>query len=852
MQKIFLMPLLTAYIGCMTSVAFSSTLPEKGAASTTPASRWEEAFMTGNGRMGAMLFGNVQNETLVANHCRLFLPLGSRELVPDLSKYLPELRRIIRRDGYQAAMSFLMDKAGEQGFPGLLPTDPLHPGFFVRIKQTPSGKARDYLRTENFRSGEVAVTWSDDRETFSRRLFVSRPDNVIVFSITSDRKGQIECELEFPLPTPVERKTNDNGWRANVRSNLIISERSISRDLVTFHNTYAKGKGGYDVAVRIIPDGGQTRVVDDRVQIKGADGVLMLMRIVPWKTPLSRKESEAWAYCAENPDFKERAGKFEPVPALGDSSVVPYQTQQKAAALLPQLVKSLKILKADYGRLYDSHHKQHAALFDRVSLDLGGGEDRNKSSEELLATAVKEQRLPNALMEKIYDAGRYMYICSAGELPPNLQGIWTGSWIPAWSGDFTLDTNVQLAMKHAFTGNLGELMEGYYRMIEGFYPEWKLNAERTYGCPGYLTNARASNTALLLHWGKWPGVFWTGGCGWLAHFFYDHWQFTGDEAFLRERTVPLLKEVVAFYEYFMLLDPSTGRYEFIPSYSPETGTGITATMDVMVCKDALKSLIHACRILDIDKENIPKWEAMLGRLPEYRINEDGALAEWVPEGGPERYKHRHLSHLHSCYEALDDLDPERSPKLWAAAQEATRRRIHSGGEVSSHGRVHMGLAAAFLRMPEEAYSRLEVMATGKSMYASLMCSHEPNAKIFNLDANGAIPEILHRMLLQSSPGMLDLLPALPKAWPRGEIRGIKARRQITINRLAWDQTARQLTLKLTSERDQKIVLRMPHTRSIRRITTTRDPADIKTTAGSPNQRAVVLKKGKTVDFRIYY
>ena len=129
-------------------------------------------------------------------------------------------------------------------------------------------------------------------------------------------------------------------------------------------------------------------------------------------------------------------------------------------------------------------------------------------------------------------------------------------------------------------------------------------------------------------------IFWTAGCGWLAHFFYDHWQYTGDERFLRERTVPLLKEVVAFYEDFMLVDDTTGRYEFIPSYSPETGAGITATMDVMVCKDALRSLITACRVLGTDADKIPQWEAMLEKLPDYRINSDGALAEWIPDGGP--------------------------------------------------------------------------------------------------------------------------------------------------------------------------------------------------------------------------
>ena len=163
MQNRFLILLLTTCIVCLTDVTFAGILPEKGASSAASTSRWEKAFVTGNGRMGAMLFGDVQNETLVANHCRLFLPLGSREIVPDLSAHLPELRRIIRSEDYQAAMSFLMAKAGEQGFGGLLPTDPLHPGFFIHIKQTPSGKVRNYVRTENFKTGEVAVNWSDDR-----------------------------------------------------------------------------------------------------------------------------------------------------------------------------------------------------------------------------------------------------------------------------------------------------------------------------------------------------------------------------------------------------------------------------------------------------------------------------------------------------------------------------------------------------------------------------------------------------------------------------------------------------------------------------------------------------------------
>jgi hypothetical protein len=832
------------------AAAAEQTLPERGAASREPATRWEEAFVTGNGRMGAMLFGNPTNETLVANHCRLFLPLGNREIVPDLAGDLPEFRRLIREDGYGVAMKFLRQQAAKQSFTKIIPTDPLHPAFFVHIRQPTQGSIRDYVRTQDFRTGEVEVRWSDDRGGFQRRVFVSRTDNVIVFSLRASQRAGLDCRLKFPRPTPAGHKTRDTGWRADVSDELIVSEQELTAERVTYHNTYAMGKGGYDAAVRIVTRGGQAEVVNDQVEVAGADEVLMLMRIVPWKTPLPKEQSEAWAYSPNNPDFTDRVGKYEPVPALAHSSVVPYFRDVDAAALLPQLVRSLSMVKADYDSLLGPHVRVHTELFERVSLDLGDDADRNRTSADLLAEARTSGKLSPALMEKIYDAGRYMFICCAGELPPNLQGLWTGSWRPAWSGDFTLDTNLQLAMKHAFSGNLAELMEGYFRMIEGFYPEWEINARRTYGCNGYLTNARASNTALMLHWWTWPGICWSGGCGWLAHFFFDQWQFTGDNRFLRERTVPLLKETVAFYQDFAVLDERTGRYEFIPSYSPESSLGITATMDVMVLNDVLMSLIRACEVLGIDAERIPQWQAMLAKLPDYRINRDGALAEWVPEGGSEHYKHRHLSHLHSCYEALQDLNREEHPELWKAAQEATRRRIHSGGEVSSHGRMHMGLAAAFLEMPEEAYGRLEVMATGASMYDSLMCSHEPNQRIFNLDANGAMPEIVNRMLLRSHPGSLDLLAALPKSWPKGEIRGIRARQQITIDRLAWDRNGRHLSLSITSDRDQTIGLGMPRVERIQRIDVKQGQAEVTAPAAKARRWGVRLSAGSPVTLLI--
>ena len=748
--------------------------PERGVRSVTPGKRWEEAFVTGNGRMGALLFGSPTNQTFVANHCRLFLPLGNREIVPDLAQDVPELRRIIREKGYGDAMQFFLGKAKERGYPGLTWTDKFHPGMLVNIRQPAEGAIRDYERTENFATGEVREMWRDNRGHFLRRFFVSRTDNVIAIQIS----GPVPCDLVFPA----------------IEHELIESHQETTPEWHLCHNVYRKGKGGFDTAARVIRTN------------EGRD-VLLLIRIAPWKTPMPKEQSEAWAYSSDNPDFRQ-SGVFNPSPPLAESSVVAYRTVEDAKALLPQLKASLADVSADYETLFTPHANAHAALFTRVALDLGGGVDRAKTSEELLDLAKRENRLPAALMEKMYDAGRYMFICSAGEVAPNLQGIWTGSWNANWSGDYTLDTNLQAAIASGCSANLSDLMEGYFRLMENFYPEWRLNAKRIYGCRGFFTNARASNTALELHWGNWSGIFWTAGCGWLASFFCDYAEYTGDRTFLANRCVPLLKEVVAFYEDFLSETDKDGRLIFIPSYDPETGSGINATMDIAVAREMLTKLIAACRMLEIEKENVSRWEALLRRIPDYPINRDGHLPEFP--GKPMRAPHRHHSSLYPCFQGFDPIF-ETDAKLRSAAQATVRAKntaSDNGGEDSSFGRVQAGVSAAYLRMPQEAYSRLEVMAVRRSMNPSLITSHNPNARAFNTDGNGGIPQIVNTMLLFSRPGCLDLLPALPSEWPKGEICGILARGSITINRLAWDATNRTVRVSFTSRTDQTVKVRL--------------------------------------------
>jgi hypothetical protein len=294
-------------------------------------------------------------------------------------------------------------------------------------------------------------------------------------------------------------------------------------------------------------------------------------------------------------------------------------------------------------------------------------------------------------------------------------------------------------MTSVLSANLPELMGGYFRMIEGFYPEWRINAKRIYGCRGYFSNARASNTCLELHWGDWDGVFWTAGSGWLASFFYDYYLYTGDREFLAKRCVPQLKEIAAFYGDFLSETDKDGRFVFIPSYNPETGCGINATMDIAVARQVLNNLLSACRELGIEHDNVPKWEALLAKLPSYPIDDSGQLAEWP--GGGVSPGHRHHSMLYPCFQSFDPI-LETTPSLWKAAQATVRAKIagsDGGGEQSSFGRVQSGVSAAYLRMPEEAYSRLKVMAEKRSMNPSLITSHEPNADITNPTPISGIP-----------------------------------------------------------------------------------------------------------------
>jgi hypothetical protein len=748
------------------------------AVSTKPQATWTSGFLSGNGNLGVVMHGDPHEETLVVTG-KLYLPRGESENVPDLAAFKDEFRKAglaAGRDGPAVVNRMIVEKIGTS----IVQIDPLHPAFTLRLAMRGgSGAPVGYRMTQNFTSGELMVRWFDDQGEWTRRIFVSRPDGVIVMALTGP-KGRVGCELAMEVGHPqVRTETSaEDGWLAA-------------------KNTYVGGKGGYDNLIRIVPSGGRSSSQDGRIVVENADGILLIMHVRSWKAPLPRVRSEAWAFSPEHPNFR--------------SGIV--------TSRLPEMKGALSRLTPDYDQLFAPHAKEHGALYGRVALDLNGGEDRSATSEELLSRAAAEGVMSHALAERLYHACRYLTICSTGDTPPNLQGIWTGTWSPDWSGGYTLDSNLQLGIQSLLSGNLPELMEGFFDLVDSWLPDWRLNARKLFGFRGALASLHASSHCLLLPRPGFPREQTAiGNAGWLLHFYYDYYQFTGDREFLSGRFLPLAREIALFYEDFLAgTEDDEGRYRFYLGSSPEQHTLIAnATYSIAVAKNVLTTLIAACRELDLDEPDIGKWEAMLAKMPPYLVNGAGELQEWSWAGVAEVPNHRHHSQFLPLYQFCE-FDRERTPELWRAAgrafdlkvREWLRRVQGANSNHITHGMMNQGQCAARLGRGDVVYEVVSRMVTRQYVHPGFMMGYWPGPRGFGFDPVGTIPDIVNNALIFAWTDTVDILPALPREWPTGVIRGILLRGQIRVEELAWDIPSKKVRLTLLSMKNQSVSLRFP-------------------------------------------
>ncbi|WP_249350268.1 glycosyl hydrolase family 95 catalytic domain-containing protein [Microbispora sp. H10836] len=398
----------------------------------------------------------------------------------------------------------------------------------------------------------------------------------------------------------------------------------------------------------------------------------------------------------------------------------------------------------DAARLLRDHAAIHGDLSGRVRLRLGG-RDARPGSEDLLARGGPE------LVEAVFAAARYAIVSSVGELPPTLQGVWSGTFRPPWQSGYTLDGNLQAAVAGLLVTGTPELLLPVFDLLERLLPDFRDNARRLYGCRGILVPAHVSTHGRHNHFHPtWCLTFWTAGAAWLSRLYYDYYDHTGDLGFLRERALPFMTEAAEFYEDFL-----DEHGNFAPSYSPENAPSggdaqacVNATMDIAAVRDLLRNLVRAHGESSLDAR---RWQALRDRLPAYRIAPTGELSEWAPPPGltlEDDHAHRHASHL---YPFWYDTGEAADPALRAAGAEAVRRRLEwwrgAESDEMAFGLVQLGLAAANLGMAAEASQALDLLVT-RYWRANMVSTHNRDA-IFNVDVCGGVPALVAAMLVRS-------------------------------------------------------------------------------------------------------
>ncbi|WP_030262110.1 glycosyl hydrolase family 95 catalytic domain-containing protein [Streptomyces sp. NRRL B-24484] len=755
--------------------------PTHGIHDTAPAARWEDAYLGGNGRHGVLVHGRTEDERLVITHHDLVRPdPASGAEPPLLAPVLAEVQDALLA-GRQAEAVAAFGGDWEPRY-----VQSFHPGFAVRVRR-PAAEADGYRRTLDLRTGVAAAEWHEADGWWRCETFVSRADDVVVHLLTAPSGGAVEAEvcLDTRLPGAPEE------LRAAVRSvyrpaEIPAPEGEVPRDtaLLRLRVRYPDSELGYRGATRLLAPGGTVRCDGPRVHVSGARQLLLLTRTA-------------------------RGPVTEPDGCLG------------------RLDTGLYALSEDYELLLQRHLDLHTAAYDRVALDLHApAADRELPVAELLARQEADpSTLQLALLESLFAAGRYHLLASSGARPPRLCGLWTGDWASAWGGAFTTNANLNLQLAGAAATGLPEASLALAALVRDQLPDWRTNARRLYGTRGAVAPAHTDGTnGLQYHFNpSWAHHLWTAGADWLLHPLLEHAETTGDTALLTGELLPALLETAAFYEDFLTRTGPDGRIAIVPSYSPENhpvdpATGapapaaasVNATMDVAAARHALTTAADlADRHRAAPAARTAGWRALAARLPDYRVNEDGALAEWAWPGHRDGYDHRHVSHLYPVW-PLGEIAPDTTPGLAAAARAALLLRgdeNHSG-----HGHLHRALAAARLDDAGLLTCQLAHLLVRGFFFRSLMSSHYPDRDVFNADVAHALPGVLTEMLLRSRPGRpgrpahLTVLPALPAALPSGRLTGARTRFGAVVEELSW--SPEQVTLALRAERACTVELRI--------------------------------------------